>query len=104
MRRKFPAVLRKVLWESARRHQGDEHGMTRARFGRYVGSLATGSLTAVSSGREAWVACQREKGLDGFSNRAYRKALKRYLASGRSATGYAYFMDTQLPLVKAHQS
>jgi hypothetical protein len=77
--------IRRAQWEMAKRAEqwavSPHPGILRARFGRYVGALG-GTLTAVSSGREAWVAHWREKGQDGFSNRAYRRAIHRYLARG----------------------
>lgn len=73
-------ALRKHWWQMSARLSwlGPDHPATRARFGRYVGSIR-GVLTAVSSGPEAWVACYRELGHAGFMNRAWRRHMTRSL-------------------------
>lgn len=72
----MPRELRRIQWEIATHHLGPDDPVRRAKFGRYVGSMG-GTLTAVSSGREAWVACYRERGVAGFHNRSYRADLAR---------------------------
>lgn len=75
---RMPRELRRLQWDIAVDWLRPEDPVRRAKFGRYVGSLG-GTLTAVSSGRPAWVACYREKGVVGFHNRAYRRALARHV-------------------------
>lgn len=76
--------IRRLQWQIAQRFVADDLAMAgyeRAKFGRYVGAVG-GTLSASSAGREAWVAHLREKGCDGFGNRAYRRALSAYLNRG----------------------
>jgi hypothetical protein len=73
---RFTAFIRKRLWECAVRNYGPDHKVARKFFGRYVGAMG-GTLSPVSSGPEAWVACRRELGHTGFRNRAWRKHMER---------------------------
>lgn len=72
-----PAV-RLMFWQVATRNWGPDHAVTRAFFGRYVGSRG-GVLSAVGSGPEAWVANYRELGHAGFRNRTWRRHLAKSL-------------------------
>lgn len=69
-------AARKTLWQVRARVFGDDAPSTRAAFGRYV-TARGGTLTVVSSGAPAWVGCYRERGLVGFYNRSYRRAISR---------------------------
>lgn len=82
--------IRRAQWEIACHWLEPNDPIRRAKFGRYVGALG-GTLTAVCSGREAWVAHLRERGQEGFSNRAYRRALTAYLLKGGAPSGLLLF-------------
>jgi hypothetical protein len=90
-RRLANQAVRKALWQASLRHNGEGSPVTRAKFGRYVGSRG-GVLSAVGSGEAAWVANYRQRGLDGFHNRGYRRAVRRAVTNqGRAPMGLLLF-------------
>lgn len=60
------------LWRQSQRLFGDEHGLTRARFGRMV-AASGGWLTLASAGPAAFVAWRRAMFDRGYSNRTLRR-------------------------------